>query len=150
MLLPTSTLTLVCVAGVGTPLHVARGSNGTKFTVRHFYAFLSIYTTLPFTNHITDTMSIRIASTFRLARSAVAPRAALPSISRARALSTSPVWRASEAAPQDPMADPKFQSFFDKIKNHQGAVDAMLKVGEVMKNKGTFGVSDSRSIWRRG
>jgi len=40
------------------------------------------------------------------------------------------------------MADPKFQSFFDKIKNHQGAVDAMLKVGEVMKNKGTFGVSD--------
>jgi hypothetical protein len=34
------------------------------------------------------------------------------------------------------MADPKFQSFFDKIKNHQGAVDAMLKVGEVMKNKG--------------
>lgn len=34
------------------------------------------------------------------------------------------------------MADPKFQSFFDKIKNHQGAVDAMLKVGEVMKTKG--------------
>jgi hypothetical protein len=81
-------------------------------------------------------MSIRIASTFRLARSAVAPRIALPAISRARTLSTTPVWRASEAAPQDPMADPKFQSFFDKIKNHQGAVDAMLKVGEVMKNKG--------------
>jgi hypothetical protein len=45
--------------------------------------------------------------------------------------------RASEASPEDPMADPKFQSFFDKIKNHQGAVDAMLKVGEVMKTKGT-------------
>jgi len=99
--------------------------------------------TLPFTIHNTNTMSIRIASTFRLARSAVAPRAALLSISRVRTLSTSSVWRASEAAPQDPMADPKFQSFFDKIKNHQGAVDAMLKVGEVMKNKGTFGVSDS-------
>jgi hypothetical protein len=45
--------------------------------------------------------------------------------------------RAREASPEDPMADPKFQSFFDKIKNHQGAVDAMLKVGEVMKTKGT-------------
>jgi hypothetical protein len=81
-------------------------------------------------------MSIRLTSTFRLARSAVAPRVALSAIARARTLSTTPVWRASEAAPQDPMADSKFQSFFDKIKNHQGAVDAMLKVGEVMKNKG--------------
>jgi len=44
MLLPTSTLTLVCVAGVGIPLHVARGSNGTKFTVRHLsILFVSIY-----------------------------------------------------------------------------------------------------------
>jgi len=93
-------------------------------------------------------MSIRIASTFRLARSAVAPRIALPAISRTRTLSTSSVWRASEAAPQDPMADPKFQSFFDKIKNHQGAVDAMLKVGEVMKNKGKSHFSRRVREWR--
>ena len=81
-------------------------------------------------------MSMRIASTFRLARSAVPARVAPVSIASARAFHATPTWRASEAAPQDPMADPKFQSFFDKIKNHQGAVDAMLKVGEVMKNKG--------------
>jgi hypothetical protein len=36
------------------------------------------------------------------------------------------------------MADPKFQNFFDKIKNHQGAVDAMMKVGEIMKAKGRY------------
>lgn len=34
------------------------------------------------------------------------------------------------------MADPKFQQFYEKIRNHQGAVDAMMKVGEVMKSKG--------------
>lgn len=113
--------------GKGTP-------NGSKSIVRHLVYSFDLYSVLPYTTH--NTMSIRIASTFRLARSAVAPRVALPAISRARTLSTSLVWRASEAAPQDPMADPKFQSFFDKIKNHQGAVDAMLKVGEVMKNKG--------------
>jgi len=113
--------------GKGTP-------NGIKSTVRHLVYSFDLYSVLPYKIH--NTMSIRIASTFRLARSAVAPRTALPALSRARTLSTTSVWRASEAAPQDPMADPKFQSFFDKIKNHQGAVDAMLKVGEVMKNKG--------------
>jgi hypothetical protein len=34
------------------------------------------------------------------------------------------------------MADPKFQNFYEKIRNHQGAVDAMMRVGEVMKSKG--------------
>jgi hypothetical protein len=134
MLLPTSTLTLSVRCWSGwTPPRGKGTPNGTKSIVRHLY-ILSIYTLFYHTIH--NTMSIRFTSTFRLARSAVAPRAALPVISRVRTLSTSPVWRASEAAPQDPMADPKFQSFFDKIKNHQGAVDAMLKVGEVMKNKG--------------
>jgi hypothetical protein len=111
--------------------------NGTKTIIRHLhtYFYRSILYFIIY-NSYSHIMSFRIASTFRLARSAVSQRAALPTISRVRTLSTSPVWRASEAAPQDPMADPKFQSFFDKIKNHQGAVDAMLKVGEVMKNKG--------------
>jgi len=118
------------------------GPSGTKLTVRHPYilSICALFYHLQF-HTIHTTMSIRIASTFRLARSAVAPRIALLASSRDRTLSTSSVWRASEAAPQDPMADPKFQSFFDKIKNHQGAVDAMLKVGEVMKNKGKSRVS---------
>jgi hypothetical protein len=34
------------------------------------------------------------------------------------------------------LADPKFQDFYEKIRGHQGAVDAMMKVGEIMKSKG--------------
>lgn len=34
------------------------------------------------------------------------------------------------------MADPGFQSFFEKVRNHQGAVNAMMRVGQVMKDKG--------------
>jgi len=83
-------------------------------------------------------MSFRITSTLRTARlSAIRPVAIGPA---ARSLlHTTRSLRATQA-PEDPMADPKFQNFYEKIRNHQGAVDAMMKVGEVMKSKGKFTV----------
>jgi hypothetical protein len=36
------------------------------------------------------------------------------------------------------MADPGFQTFFEKVRNHQGAVNAMMRVGQVMKEKGEW------------
>lgn len=56
-------------------------------------------------------------------------------ISSLRSLHTT-IPRLASEAPTDPLADPKFQNFYEKIRNHQGAVDAMMKVGEVMKSKG--------------
>lgn len=38
--------------------------------------------------------------------------------------------------PKDPMADPQIQQFYEKLRNHQGAVDAMMKLAELMKSKG--------------
>jgi hypothetical protein len=34
------------------------------------------------------------------------------------------------------MADPEIQGFYEKLRNHQGAVDAMLAVGKLMQDKG--------------
>jgi hypothetical protein len=78
-------------------------------------------------------MSFRIAQTIRTARLATFR----PVAPMSRSLHTTFVRRASEV-PEDPMADPKFQDFYEKIRNHQGAVDAMMRVGELMKEKGTF------------
>ncbi|KAK8861529.1 hypothetical protein IAR55_002351 [Kwoniella newhampshirensis] len=52
-----------------------------------------------------------------------------------RLLHSTPRSLASEA-PQDPFADPAFKGFSDKIKQHQGAVDAMLSLGKIMEQKG--------------
>lgn len=82
-------------------------------------------------------MSMRLARTtlLRPARAAAPALRPVPvALSRA-SLHTSLPRRASEA-PEDPLADPKFQHFYEKIRNHQGAVDAMMKVGEIMKEKG--------------
>jgi hypothetical protein len=38
--------------------------------------------------------------------------------------------------PKDPIADPEIQGFYEKLRNHQGAVDAMMKMAELMKEKG--------------
>lgn len=117
--------------------------SGINSTVRHpstpLYAFRSLSITdcqSSIINH--QAMSFRITSTLRTARlssmrQVAAGPAARSSIHTTRSL------RATQA-PEDPMADPKFQNFYEKIRNHQGAVDAMMKVGEVMKSKGSFTV----------
>ncbi|WWC60238.1 uncharacterized protein I303_102804 [Kwoniella dejecticola CBS 10117] len=42
---------------------------------------------------------------------------------------------ASEA-PKDPFQDPAFKAFQEKVKNHEGAINAITTLGEVMKQKG--------------
>ncbi|WRT65639.1 uncharacterized protein IL334_002584 [Kwoniella shivajii] len=42
---------------------------------------------------------------------------------------------ASEA-PKDPFADPAFKAFQEKVNNHEGAIKAIMALGEVMKTKG--------------
>ncbi len=49
--------------------------------------------------------------------------------------SLSPPRSASEV-PRDPFADPTVQSFYEKIRNHQGAVDAMMDMRKIMEEKG--------------
>ncbi|WVO13328.1 hypothetical protein L204_100942 [Cryptococcus depauperatus] len=43
--------------------------------------------------------------------------------------------RASEA-PTNPFEDPVFKAFADRVKQHQGAIDAMKGLMEVMQRKG--------------
>ena len=52
-----------------------------------------------------------------------------------RAFTSSPARRATEVPP-NPMADPEIQKFYEKLRNHQGAVDAMMKMAQLMKDKG--------------
>ncbi|WWC97002.1 hypothetical protein V866_003879 [Kwoniella sp. B9012] len=52
-----------------------------------------------------------------------------------RFLHSSPRMLASET-PKDPLADPAFKAFQDKVKNHEGAIKAIMDLGEVMKQKG--------------
>jgi hypothetical protein len=53
----------------------------------------------------------------------------------ARTIHSTPPAQASEV-PKDPMMDPEIQGFYEKLRNHQGAVDAMLAVGKLMQDKG--------------
>ncbi|KAI9632534.1 uncharacterized protein MKK02DRAFT_40838 [Dioszegia hungarica] len=66
----------------------------------------------------------------RVGQTAVSPRLFL-----ARSLHSTPARLASEV-PQDPLADPKIQAFYEKLRNHQGAVDAMMAVAKLMESKG--------------
>ncbi|WWC87819.1 uncharacterized protein L201_002711 [Kwoniella dendrophila CBS 6074] len=52
-----------------------------------------------------------------------------------RFLSTTPRILASET-PKNPLEDPAFKAFQDKVKNHEGAINAIMALGEVMKQKG--------------
>ncbi|WVQ94748.1 hypothetical protein IAU59_001829 [Kwoniella sp. CBS 9459] len=52
-----------------------------------------------------------------------------------RSLHSTPRSLASET-PKDPFADPAFKAFQEKVKNHQGAIEAITALGELMKTKG--------------
>lgn len=67
-----------------------------------------------------------IRTTLRLSR---------PSISSARFLHSSHRLFASEIPP-NPFEDPIFKAFADRVKQHQGAVDAMKGLMDVMQQKG--------------
>jgi hypothetical protein len=71
----------------------------------------------------------------RRSRTAVPLVARSRTIAPSRSLHPTPAWLASEV-PKDPMADPEIQGFYEKLRNHQGAVDAMLAVGKLMQDKG--------------
>ncbi|WVW80081.1 hypothetical protein I302_102054 [Kwoniella bestiolae CBS 10118] len=58
-----------------------------------------------------------------------------PAPAARRFLISSPRVLASET-PKDPFADPAFKAFQDKVKNHEGAIKAIMDLGEVMKQKG--------------
>lgn len=74
----------------------------------------------------------------RVGQTAISPRLFL-----ARSLHSTPARLASEV-PQDPLADPKIQAFYEKLRNHQGAVDAMMAVAKLMESKGGWA---SNSVW---
>ena len=86
-------------------------------------------------------MSYLTQTTMRALRAApIAPRlrsiALRPAaLALARPFSSTQYRRASEV-PKDPIADPEIQGFYEKLRNHQGAVDAMMKMAELMKEKG--------------
>ncbi|WVR03841.1 hypothetical protein IAU60_000838 [Kwoniella sp. DSM 27419] len=77
--------------------------------------------------------AIRPSSARLLARPAVS-RLAPAQVGR---LHTTPRRLASGSEPpKDPLSDPAFQAFQDKVKNHQGAIEAIMALGEIMKQKG--------------
>jgi hypothetical protein len=52
--------------------------------------------------------------------------------------------------PKDPTADPEIQGFYEKLRNHQGAVDAMMKMAQLMKDKGgSLTLGAGARIWAR-
>lgn len=63
------------------------------------------------------------------------PLVARPAFAAPRALQTSARRLASEV-PSDPLQDPEFRSFFEKVRAHQPALDAMMKIGKIMQEKG--------------
>ena len=44
--------------------------------------------------------------------------------------------RLATEVPKDPLADPSVQAFYEKIRNHQGAIDAMMSMRKIMEDKG--------------
>ncbi|KAL7420019.1 hypothetical protein Q5752_004983 [Cryptotrichosporon argae] len=74
----------------------------------------------------------------RLARSVRTGLTLRRSAPPARALSTSPVRRASEAPPpsRGPAPDPEVADFLDKVGKHAGAREAVLRIKAVMDSKG--------------
>lgn len=73
-----------------------------------------------------------ISRTGRICR----PISARQALVAPRALHTSTPRLASEV-PSDPLQDPEFRSFFEKVRAHQPALDAMMKIGKIMQEKGT-------------
>jgi hypothetical protein len=59
-----------------------------------------------------------------------------------RCLHSTALRRATEVpqSPQNPLTDPTIKDFYDKVKNHQGAQDAMAEIGRIMEKKGRFPV----------
>ena len=45
--------------------------------------------------------------------------------------------RLASEVPRDPLADPQVQAIFEKIRSHQGALDAMMEIANVMQRKGS-------------
>ncbi|OCF34726.1 hypothetical protein I317_03801 [Kwoniella heveanensis CBS 569] len=82
---------------------------------------------------------MRVARTLTAAlRASLARPVQLRSAGEAvRALHSTPRSLASET-PKDPFADPAFKAFQEKVKNHQGAIDAITTLGEIMKTKAGF------------
>lgn len=67
-------------------------------------------------------------------RAVAAPRA-LPAV---RSLHASTTLRASEQ-PTNPLEDdPRFAELRNKLQHHEGARNAVIKLGEVMQSKGMF------------
>lgn len=73
------------------------------------------------------------ASMMRVLR--VSPRPRVARFAYTRALHLTPSRLASEV-PKDPLADPSVQAFYEKIRNHQGAIDAMMDMRKIMESKG--------------
>ena len=48
------------------------------------------------------------------------------------------VLRRATEVPRDPLANPAVEAFYEKIRNHQGAVDAMLDMRKIMQSKGGY------------
>lgn len=47
------------------------------------------------------------------------------------------------------MADPEIQGFYEKLRNHQGAVDAMMAVGKLMQDKGELSATPLKLMAER-
>ncbi|WWC68692.1 uncharacterized protein I206_102626 [Kwoniella pini CBS 10737] len=74
----------------------------------------------------------------RAARSfcSIISRSSLARPATARRLSQTSYRALASEAPKDPLADPAFKAFQEKVKNHEGAINAIMALGEVMKQKG--------------
>lgn len=78
----------------------------------------------------------------RLRLSVVRPDGHFGVIVNRRYLHFTPPRLATEV-PKDPLADPSVQAFYEKVRNHQGAIDAMMAMRKVMEEKGL-----SDTCWR--